>query len=242
MSAQPRSASGGAQTLFLHAIGLDHDMWTGVLAPGDRALDLPGHGSQPPLGSVSMAALADDVAARVSEPVALVGLSLGGMVAQHVAIRSPEAVASLVVVASTSATRSAMMAERARRTREAGMEGLLDSTLERWFTPEALATPGHPGVEYVRKRLLDDDAEVVARYWEAMAEHDVTSQLASIRVPTTFIAGSRDAAGGPEAMEPMARAVPNAVLEVVDGPHMLSLERPRELRAAIDRHLARSSS
>lgn len=215
-------------------------MWTDVLAPGDRAIDFPGHGAQPPLESVSMAALADAVVARVRDPVTLVGLSLGGMVAQHVAIRAPEAVASLVVVASTSAARSDAMAERARATRVTGMAGLLEATLARWFTPEALATPGHPGVEYARQRLLDDDAEVIAQYWEAMAQHDVTSELAGIRVPTTFIAGARDAAGGPQTMERMARAVPGAVLEVIDGPHMLSIERPRELRAALDRHLDRS--
>lgn len=225
--------------LFLHPIGLDRDTWTDVLRPGDRTLDFPGHGSEPPTETVSMAGLVDYVLAHVSARVNLVGLSLGGMVAQQVAVRAPEAVASLVVAAAPAATRREVMAERVKSTREGGMAGDLDTTLARWFTPEALATPGHPGVEYARRRLLADDPEIVARYWQAMGEHDVTSDLPSIAVPTTFVAGSRDAAGGPEKMEPMARAVPGAVLEVIDGPHMLPLEQPGEFRAALDRHLAR---
>src|SRR5438045_2959764 len=119
--------------LFLHPVGLDQQIWSEIRSSGDRALDFPGHGAEPPAASVSMAGLADHVLAQMTEPVTLVGLSLGGAVALQVAIRAPEKVASLVVACSTAAARRPVMVERAAAIRASGMAGVLDSTLERWF-------------------------------------------------------------------------------------------------------------
>jgi 3-oxoadipate enol-lactonase len=227
--------------VFLHPIGLDRHVWSGVLPPGAMALDFPGHGESSAGGAapVSMTGLADYVLSQLSGPATLVGLSLGGMVAQHIAIREPDAVTSLVVACSTAASDPRVMLDRAAMTRREGMAGSLPVTLDRWFTPRALAAPGHPGLEYARRRLLADDPEIVARYWEAMAEHDVRDQLASVKVPATFIAGAVDRSSPVEVLEGMARAVPGAVLKVVDGPHMLTLERTREFSAVLGEHLDR---
>jgi 3-oxoadipate enol-lactonase len=227
-----------AQILFLHPIGLDQHVWSDVLVPGAIALDFPGHGAAA-AGAVSMSGLADHVLGHITGPATLVGLSLGGMVALQVAMRAPDAVASIVVACSNSATDPRVMRERAAMTRDRGMKGVLGATLERWFTPQALSVSGHPGVEYATRRLLEDDPEVVTQYWEAMAEHDVTAQLGSIRIPATFIAGATDRASSPEVLEGMANAVPGAALRVVDGPHMLPLERPREFSAVLAEHLDR---
>jgi pimeloyl-ACP methyl ester carboxylesterase len=240
VSGTGREKTGGPEIIFLHPIGLDRHIWADVLMPGATALDFPGHGDAESAEAVTLDHLVNCVLSRLSGPATLIGLSLGGMVAQQVAVREPGAVASLVVACSTSASNPQAMTERAVATRRNGMAGILDTTLERWFTPQALAAPGHPGVGYARRRLLADDREVVAGYWEAMAEHDVAAQLGSITVPATFIAGASDRASSVEALDRMARAVPGAVLEVVDGPHMLPLERPREFRAALDRHLRRA--
>jgi 3-oxoadipate enol-lactonase len=236
----PGSAPGGSpELIFLHPIGLDQRIYAEVKRDGERALDFPGFGAAPAVDRVTLAGLADYVLGHIKRPVTLVGVSLGGMVAQQVAVREPEAVASLVVACSNATSHPATMAERAAATRAGGMTGVLDTTLERWFTPEALATPGHPGVEYARRRLLDDDPEVFAQYWEAMADHNVAPQLPSITVPATFIAGETDKASSAETLQQMAAAVPHGTFEVIDGPHMLPLERPGEFRAALDRHAAR---
>jgi 3-oxoadipate enol-lactonase len=225
--------------LFLHPIGLDRRVWSDVLVPGAIALDFPGHGTTEAVDPVSMAGLADWVLGHISRPATLVGLSLGGMVAQQVAVREPDAVASLVVACSNSASNPRVMHERAAMTRENGMAGVLDTTLDRWFTPEALSAAGHPGVEYARRRLLQDDPEMVAQYWEAMAGHDVAARLGSVKVPATFVAGAVDKASSLEVLEGMAKAVPGAELKVVDGPHMLTLERPREFSEVLREHLDR---
>ena len=88
-------------------------------------------------------------------------------------------------------------------------------------------------------RLLDDEPEVFAQYWEAMAEHNVAAQLASIKVPATFIAGKTDRASSAETLQQMADAVPQGAFELIDGPHMLPLEQAAEFRAALDRHASR---
>jgi 3-oxoadipate enol-lactonase len=67
----------------------------------------------------------------------------------------------------------------------------------------------------------------------------VADRLPSIKVPATFIAGKADRASSAETLEQMAAAVPQGVFEVIDGPHMLPLEKAAEFRAALDRHAAR---
>jgi len=129
---------------------------------------------------------------------------------------------------------------RAAAVRESGMAGVLTSTLTRWFTPQALVALDDPGVAYVRERLLTDDAETFAAYWEAMARHDVIDQLAEISVPVTVVAGSADRATSVETLQRIADAVPGAVLRVVDGgSHLYPLEDPQGFRQILDEHLAR---
>jgi 3-oxoadipate enol-lactonase len=227
------------EIVFLHPVGLDRRIWGDVAVPGATPLDFPGHGDAAPAEKVSMAGLVDYVLGHLTGPATLVGLSLGGMVAQQVAVREPGAVTSLVVACSTWATDPQVMLDRAAMTRQQDMAGIVDITLERWFTTEALAAPGHPGVGYARRRLLADDPAVFAQYWEAMAEHDVREQLGSVKLPATFIAGAQDRASSVPVLEAMAEAVPGAVLRVLDGPHMLPLERPREFTAVLGEHLDR---
>lgn len=228
-----------APVVYLHPIGLDARVWQEVAGPEDRCLDFPGFGHEPFAGDVTLDALARYVVDHLDAPATLAGLSLGGMVAQQVAVRYPESIVSLVVACSTPASKEAVMRQRAVDTRSQGMEGVLAVTLDRWFTPAALAAPDHPGVSYARERLLADDPGVVAAYWEAMAEHDVTEQLSQVRLPTTVIAGAQDQASSIEGLTLIADRVADGVLEVLDGPHMLPLEHPREFAAAMARHQAR---
>jgi 3-oxoadipate enol-lactonase len=240
MSADRNAGKSKPELLFLHPIGLDHQVWSAVLPAGARTLDFPGHGSEPPVDKVSIARLADHVLSHITEPVALVGLSLGGTVALQVALRAPGLVTSLLVACCVAASPNPKgQRERANAFRK-GMQHVVEGTLARWFTKEALATPGHPGVVYARNRLLQDDAEVVASYWEAMANNTAEPNLSTLRMPTTFIAGTHDGGATPDLMDQMVKLVPGSVLEVIDGPHMLPLERPTEFQAALDRHLRRS--
>lgn len=226
-------------TVLLHPVGLDRHTWRHVQTPDGVAVDLPGHGDAPAVRELSWDLLADHVCAQAAGRLDLVGLSLGGMLAQYIAIHRPERVRSLFVACSTAATDAAALLARAAHTERDGMAGVLDSTLARWFTPLALATPGHPGVEYARQRLLADDPAVFAAYWRLMATHDVRAALPSVAVPTTLLAGTDDASTPVTAMREIAGSVPHARLVTASGPHMLPLERAELVTKMIDEHLAR---
>jgi 3-oxoadipate enol-lactonase len=227
-------------TVYLHPIGLDRDIWAGVAADDAILLDLPGHGSAPLEGPVTFEGVADYVARHLDDRCDVVGLSVGAMIAQHVALRHPEVVRSLVLAAGgPGGGGGSAVSERAQQTREVGMAGMLASTLERWFTADALATPGHPGVSYATNRLLADDPEVFASYWDAMAEHDLVSRVGNLTVPVTVIAGSVDKSGPVPRMQQFAALMPGAEFEVVEGPHMIPLENPEGFAAVVTRHLER---
>ncbi|HLH69642.1 MAG TPA: alpha/beta hydrolase [Candidatus Dormibacteraeota bacterium] len=224
--------------VLLHPIGLDGRCWQWMGLDGAVAYDLPGHGGRPRPATLTMADLADDVVANVSGPLDLVGLSMGGMVALHVALRHPGRVRSLVVACSSARADRELLQRRAEMVERVGMGGVLDETLRRWFTPTALDDPDHPGVRYARERLLADRAEDFAAAWRAMSQHDVLDQLGRVQVPVTAIAGEQDAASPIEALRAIAEGVANGRLVVLPGPHMLQLEEPARLTEAVMAHLA----
>ncbi|MBO0837041.1 MAG: alpha/beta fold hydrolase [Actinobacteria bacterium] len=224
-------------TVLIHPVGLDRHCWDWVSLTGAVAHDLPAHGGRPRPGDLTMAAFADDVVSSYEGPLHLVGLSMGGMVALQAALRHVRRVRSLVVACSNAAAVREVMLERAEAVEVGGMEPVLESTLERWFTPEALAG-GHPGVEYARRRLLADDPADFAACWRAMAGHNVADRLGEIRVHVTAIAGDADRSSPVAALERIASGVERGRLRVLKGPHMLQLEEPAAFTAAVEEHLA----
>jgi 3-oxoadipate enol-lactonase len=185
-----------------------------------------------------MATLADEVAASYAGELDVVGMSLGGMVGQHLAVRHPDRVRSLVVGCTGAAANAEVMEERAVAAETGGMAAVLDSTLERWFTPAALAQrPEHPGVAYARRTLLGLDPGSFADGWRAIAGHDIRERLPEIRVPVTCVAGSADTASPVARTQEVAERVQNSRFVVLDGPHMMHLERPAEFSAVVRDHL-----
>jgi 3-oxoadipate enol-lactonase len=224
--------------LYLHPVGLDGRLWNGASVPDALTPSFPGFGDTPLGGRPTFELLVDFGELRGTGPVDVVGVSLGSMVAQHLAVRRPELVRSLLLACGASANSPEPALQRARDTRETGMAGVLDSTLERWFTAEALADKTHPGVAYATHRLLADDPAVFVQYWEEMATHDLRGSLGSLDIPVTVVAGAEDRAVSVPAMAAVAEEIPGARFEVVPGPHMLPLEDRASFAALVRRHLA----
>ena len=227
----------GPTVLLLHPVGLDSACWgaqVAALAPRFRVLrvDLRGHGrSDTPPPPYSLSDFGADVHTLLRQlrvaPAHVVGLSLGGMVAQVLALEHPEDVRSLVL-ADTNSTlgpevRRAMV-ERGEAARRDGMTSILDSTLSRWFTPSFMESEI---VAETRKRLLADDVEGWAAAWRAISELDTEPRLSEIRVPTLVIIGENDLSVPVSRARAMADRIPGAAFHVVPGaPHMAPLERP----------------
>src|SRR5690606_25002610 len=134
----------GLPVIFANSLGTDLRVWDAVLPllPGVRAIrfDKPGHGLSDRDGAVSIASMAADVAALIEEiaggPVVFVGLSIGGMIGQALAVERPDLVRALVL--SNTAARmgtAESWAARIAAVRAGGVGSIAEAVMERWFAP-----------------------------------------------------------------------------------------------------------
>jgi pimeloyl-ACP methyl ester carboxylesterase len=229
--------------LLLASAGLGADSWNWTAAPDGFDVvryEFPGHGSRPAAGSpYTLGDLADEIAASHDGPFHVAGVSMGGMVAQHLLLRHPEKVASAFLACTAAKVDKQTMLERAAAS-ASGMTGdLIETTLRRWFSADAMAQrPVHPGVAYVRHALTTIAPRAFAAAWSAIAEHNVTADLADVHAPVTCVAADADPAAPPTTMKLLADAIPGSLLQVLTGPHLLQIERPAEFGAALAAHLA----
>jgi 3-oxoadipate enol-lactonase len=247
----PRNGNAPRRTIVLaHALGCDLTMWDDLaneLAQEHRVLcyDQRGHGSSSaPTGPYTMGELADDAARLLRElgagPVVWIGLSLGGMVGQELALRHPELVAQLVVANSTSGypdEAQAIWRQRIDAVRAGGIEAVADAVMARYFDDDFRAA--HPAtVARFRRRLVTTDPDAYIACCAAVAGVDTAARLPQIAVPTLVIAGVNDT-GTPLAMsELLAERIPGARLAVVaHASHLSAIEQPREFAALVMRFL-----
>ncbi len=242
---------GGAPVVLIHPAGLDLTYWSAQIAALKDshdviAFDLPGHGRSPADAhgwtfEIMNRALVALVDAAGAGPAHLVGISVGGMVAQSFVLEHPSRVASLSLIGTASefpdAARAGMR-DRARRLRDAGMAAVVAETLERWFTAETRR--GRPDlIDRATKTLLGDDPEVHARLWEAVGSLDLTGRLAEVDRPTLLLAGDVDPSCPPSAARLIQRRLPRAKLAVLPATsHMSILESPALVNAHLTSFLA----
>jgi 3-oxoadipate enol-lactonase len=231
-----RALGAGPLVVLLHPVGLDGSFWGALpetLAAGRRVLclDLAGHGGSPRVSRPRpIEHYADDVAATIRAagggPAAVLGLSFGGMIAQMVAIRHPDLVSALVPCGcggDFAENVRPMLRERGLAAERGGLQAVVDTTIERWFTEPFR---GDPAVQRVRERLLTDDVEGWSAGWHAIAGLSATPHLGAVRAPTLVVAGEKDVATPPAVSEAtVARAIPGARFAVLPGaPHMMQVE------------------
>lgn len=249
-----RVQGAGAPVVMSHALGLDGRLWDGLaaaLASGHEVLrhDHRGHGgSAVPAGPYTMDDLVDDAARVIREwgrgPVVFIGLSMGGMVGQGLAIRHPELVKALVLANTTAQypeAGRAVMAQRIQKVEAGGLGAIADSVIERYFDAPFRASQPE-AVQRCREVLLRTDPAGYAACCHAVAGVDWLERLHEIRCPTLVIAGAQDV-GTPVAMaQQIAGRIPGAALEVIDGAaHLSVLEQPAAFEAAVRRLLAKST-
>ena len=241
----------GRLVMFLHPIGTRGAFWDPVVdRVQDRCrcvtVDLRGHGdTDVPREAFSLDDLADDViellkVERAGDAV-LVGCSLGGMVAQAVALKAPELVSGLVLT--DTGHRQSDEARKAVTQRAAdslkGMPAMLHSTLERWFPAPFLALNG-PEVEACRAWLLEDDPVVFSWTWQAIAGLGFGDRIADIKVPVLVLRGSVDASSSRENMQAMAKLLPRSrYVEIEGAGHVAPLEQAESFAELLTEFLDR---
>lgn len=229
--------------MLLHPIGVDRGWWDEYAREWQSsydviAIDMRGHGDSSPVrGPISLSEHAADVVAVLEhEQVGaahLIGVSLGGMVAQRVAIQSPAAAASLVLCATAGgfpdAVRPRILA-RGDMNRAGSMSEVVDETISRWFKADS-ARPDL--VERCRRRLLADDWFSWSANWQAISRLDNLAELAKVAAPALVVAGDADASIPPAMSKLIADAIAGATFISVPGATHFGAFEMRELFAPV---------
>ncbi len=240
-------AGAGAAVVFIHAFPLNRLMWSPQIEQlrGHArviAVDLPGFGRTPPVQAASIADFADAVAGVLDRleitRAVVVGCSMGGYVAQALAVRHPARVAALGL-ANTRA-HSDTPEVRARReelvalVREQGMGPVADRQLPKLLSRRGLSHPAH--VALVREMISEATPQGLITAAAAMATRpDMMPALPTITCPAAVIAGTEDAIIPVAEAEEMAARLPRGWSVCLEGAgHLANLEMPEEFTAAID--------
>ncbi|MEY4751720.1 MAG: 3-oxoadipate enol-lactonase [Pseudomonadota bacterium] len=228
--------------VLAHALGLDAMMWDALanqLALDHRVVcyDQRGHGaSDCPPGPYSIADLAAD-AARVIEhaggsataPVVFIGLSLGGMVGQQLALSRPELLRGLVLAntsAAYPASARAVWNERMAAVQAGGLEAVADGALQRWFH-EGFRAVHAAKVARWRRRIVSQNPEGYLACCAAIRELDLAEQIRHIRLPSLVIAGELDMSTPPAMGEAIAQQIAGAQYVLIKrASHLSVLEQP----------------
>lgn len=241
----------GAPVVFLHAVGLDLTWWDAqfaAFAPQRDlvAFDLPGHSrSTPldlPLSLERLAATLGTLLDHLGTPAHLVGLSVGGMIAQTLATRRPETVRSLTLVGTLCTFPDpvrAALRDRAHMAREQGMSAIAPLTQERWF-PAAFRTRRPDILDRAAKSLLAHDPAVHGAMWDAIAALDLSAALPSLRCPALVVNGAEDPNAPPAAGQQIASLIPAAEFHALEGVgHLPPVELPDAFNALLRQFLDR---
>lgn len=232
-------------TVLLHSLALDRRVW-GPATPLFAALgtvvlmDLRGHGQSPPSTGFSIEDMADDVETTLDGlglgPVALVGMSLGGCVAQAVALRHPKRVRGLGLVDTTAwygPTAPGDWASRAAIAEEQGMAALSEFQLTRWFSDEFRESNPRACANLLDV-FANSDVPSYLSTCHALGAFDARQGLSEVSVPTAVVVGELDSATPSAMAEDLQRRIPGSTLRVIPGSkHLTAHERADEVVEAL---------
>lgn len=244
--AHDRAGPAGRSVLLLHGIGGGRAIWAGSVAAlaaagfDAIAVDLPGYGGSQASPAGGVEHMADAVVATLDalglERAAVVGHSMGGLVAQEIAVRAPARLAALVLACTSPAFGRAEGDWQARFVAERlapleaglGMAGLAARLVPPMLGPRADAH----GAALATRVMSAVPEATYRRVLAAIVAFDRRAALPAIAVPTLCLAGSHDRTAPPEVLERMAARIPGARFQVLPGAgHIANVETP----AAFDR-------
>lgn len=248
----------GPVVVLSHALGCSLNMWDDVASLLQEYFtvlryDHRGHGlSEVESSPFSMHDLANDAVALIQEvigePVHFVGLSMGGMVAQALAVQHPQWVKSIVIANSASHyddMAKSMWRARIQNVLANGVASIADGAMQRWFTPEFRADMQCGGAERVRgfrAQLENCNATAYAASCAAVAEIDFRESNTRITCPTLIIAGNRDEATPPAMSVVISQAIAGAQLLDISAAHLSAVEQPAQFAKLVTSFLKSISS
>ncbi|WP_189215861.1 MULTISPECIES: bifunctional 3-oxoadipate enol-lactonase/4-carboxymuconolactone decarboxylase PcaDC [Streptomyces] len=205
--------------------------------------DLPGHGGAPAHPAGSVAELSARLLATLDglgiQRFGYAGCSLGGAIGIELALRHPERLASLALIAASPRFGTAdEFRQRGVIVRTNGLDPIARTSPERWFTGGfAAAQPAITEWAVQMVRTTDPGCYIAA--CEALAVFDVRAELGRVGVPTLVLVGSDDQVTGPAEARTLVAGIPDARLAVVPGAsHLVPVEQPVAVTDLLVRHFS----
>ena len=230
----------GPLVLLANSLGTDLRIWDAVLPRLPHGLrfarfDKRGHGLSDFGGAVTIEDLAEDAAAlieTVGGPAVVMGVSIGGLIGQSLAVRRPDLVRALVL-SNTAARVGTPESWQARidQVEEQGLPAIAGSVMERWF---ASAFRARPALAPWHNMLVRTPVEGYVACCQALAQADLTEAARRLACPIMMVAGSEDGATPPDLVERTARLIPDARFVLIEGVgHLPMIEAAEEFAALV---------
>lgn len=225
----------GAPIVFANSLGTDMRLWDPILPllpAGLRIIryDKRGHGlSSMPPAPYSMGALITDIEQLCDllnvRDCMFVGLSIGGMIAQGLAVKRLDIVRSLVL-SNTGAKigTKQMWEQRIAAIKDGGIEPMADTVMERWFAKGFRETPE---LELWRNMLVRQPEVGYAGCSAAISGTDFYTTTASLRLPALGIAGDEDGSTPPDLVRETIDLIPGSKFHLIrKAGHLPCVEQP----------------
>ena len=235
-----------AALVFVHALGTDLSIWDGVLLQLTGryrvlAYDQRGHGgSDTPAPPYAMGALVRDCEALMDhfalKDAVVIGVSLGGLVAQGLAVKRLDLVRG-VVLSNTAARIGTpeLWQGRVDEMRKTGLEAYADGAMQRMLGAGFRSNPAQP---YLRGLLTGTNPAGWIGCAAAIAGTDFYTTTASLRLPALAIAGANDGSTPPDLARETAELVPGHRFALMRGAgHLPMVEKPAEYAALLETFL-----
>src|SRR5881396_2370299 len=243
----------GAPVVTLsHSLAARLEMWepqVKALTGRWRVLryDTRGHGgSDAPAGPYTLDELAEDARALLGalgiQRTHWVGLSMGGMIGQTLALKAPELFASLVLCDTSSRVppeAKPLWDERVHTAEAKGMEPLVEGTLGRWFTAP-FKDRGGSVVESVRAMIRSTNPAGYIGCYQAISSLNLTDRIGAIKIPTLIIVGEDDQGTPVAASKVMHAQIKGSELVVLkSAAHLSNMEQPEAFTNALTGFLSK---
>jgi 3-oxoadipate enol-lactonase len=236
----------GRPVVFANSLGTDLRLWDQVLPLLPQGLkyiryDKRGHGlSELTAAPYAMGTLVRDVERLMDHlqvrDALFVGLSIGGMIAQGLAVKRMDLVRAMVL-SNTGARigQPAMWDGRIAAVRAGGIEALADAIMERWFSAPFRKTEAFHAW---RNMLVRQPAEGYVGCSAAISGTDFYTPTSGLRLPTLGIAGSEDGSTPPDLVRETVDLIPGSQFHLIrKAGHLPCVEQPEEYAAVLPRFM-----
>ena len=251
LACQADGPSEGPVLVLSHTLATSRAMWRRQiphLAQRYRVVsyDMRGHGeSAAPDYPYSLEMLSEDVigvldSLGVTRPAVFLGISIGGMIGQALALRHPERFRAVILASTVSRTApeaQPMWEQRIEAIRKDGVESQIQPTLERWLSPEFRAREPET-TKWVADMVRATPAIGMVNCAKAIQKLDYSDQLGQFTLPTLIIAGEKDPGAPVAAAEVMHERIKGSRLEVMPNClHQTPIEAPDRFNRIVDSFL-----